>query len=88
MKYPVELVERVRVEFPNEPHLHQMAIDGSKDLPTMIKPLLVSMTMGEVLEYLENDKTDELKARCEAYMRRLALYYEVCRFAFGALSTF
>lgn len=83
MRYPTELVERVKAEFPDEPHLHKMAKCGSKDLPLMIKPRWETLTPGEILEYLRSGKAHELKEYCEAYKRRLALYYELFRFAFG-----
>lgn len=86
MQYTAEFLERLKAEFPDEPHLHKMAECGSKDIPLMIKPSLESLTAGEILEYLRNGKADELQARCEAYGRRLALYYEAYRFAFDALS--
>lgn len=84
MQYPAELVKRIKAEFPNEPHLHQMAESGSKDLPVMLKPRLESMTMSEILEYLRKGRAQELKTYCEAYVRRFDLYNEVWRFAFGA----
>ena len=84
MKYTAAFVERLKAEFPDEPHLHQMAEVGSKDLPLMLKPSLESLTTDEILEYLRDGKANELQDRCEAHQRRLALYYEAYQFAFGS----
>lgn len=84
MQYTVEFMERLKAEFPNEPHLHKMAECGSKDLSLLIKPGLDSLTPAKILEFLNGGYVDELQAYCEAYERRLALYYEAVRFAFGA----
>lgn len=88
MRYPDELVKRIKKEFPNEPYVHQLAESGSKDLPVMMKPRLVNLTPGEILEYLRGGQVDELRNRCELYKRRWDLYNEACRLAFGASSVF
>ncbi len=84
MRYPLEFIARVKKEFPDEPHLWRLAEIHSKDLPILLKPCLESLNPREILAYLKAGRADELKVWCEAHLRRVDLYYEACRHAFGA----
>lgn len=67
LKYPADLIARIKTEIPNEQSIHELLDTGSERVDSAINMLLGDDTLrindADILSYIDRDDINELKAK-------------------------